>query len=153
MKKYVVFRQHLAAHILLKYSLHDHIHCIQSCKLLLCLFSFLCCCLFLCYISSGVTGHSSLTTGNGVVIHLPGLFEEAEKNGRKGKGVFEYPWNTNTVVLGLPVHVSEAANRNLTGCDSRSGGLGDTARHFWPRPYRYVQLLFLGVHHYQECFV
>lgn len=25
-------------------------------------------------------------TGNGVVIHLPGLFEEAEKNLRKGKG-------------------------------------------------------------------
>lgn len=25
-------------------------------------------------------------TGNGVVIHLPGLFEEAEKNERKGKG-------------------------------------------------------------------
>lgn len=25
-------------------------------------------------------------TGNGVVIHLPGLFEEAEKNLQKGKG-------------------------------------------------------------------
>lgn len=25
------------------------------------------------------------TSGNGVVIHLPGLFEEAEKNERKGK--------------------------------------------------------------------
>lgn len=25
------------------------------------------------------------TPGNGVVIHLPGLFEEAEKNERKGK--------------------------------------------------------------------
>lgn len=26
-----------------------------------------------------------LPTGNGVVIHLPGLFEEAEKNEKKGK--------------------------------------------------------------------
>lgn len=32
-------------------------------------------CLFVFYIS-----------GNGVVIHLPGLFEEAEKNLQKGKG-------------------------------------------------------------------
>lgn len=38
----------------------------------------------------------SLTAGNGVVIHLPGLFEEAEKNVRKGKGVFERLQNTNT---------------------------------------------------------
>lgn len=82
------------------------------------------------YSSSGVTRHSSLTTGNGVVIHLPGLFEEAEKNVRKGKGVFEYTQNTNTVVLGLSLHVSETTNRNLTVCDSRSGGLGDAARHF-----------------------
>lgn len=29
-------------------------------------------------------------TGNGVVIHLPGLFEEAEKNLRKGKGEVFY---------------------------------------------------------------
>ncbi|KAJ0005256.1 hypothetical protein NQD34_011470, partial [Periophthalmus magnuspinnatus] len=28
-----------------------------------------------------------LVSGNGVVIHLPGLFEEAEKNERKGKGL------------------------------------------------------------------
>lgn len=27
--------------------------------------------------------------GNGVVIHLPGLFEEAEKNVQKGKGMKE----------------------------------------------------------------
>lgn len=27
--------------------------------------------------------------GNGVVIHLPGLFEEAEKNVQKGKGMNE----------------------------------------------------------------
>lgn len=27
--------------------------------------------------------------GNGVVIHLPGLFEEAEKNVKKGKGMKE----------------------------------------------------------------
>lgn len=26
------------------------------------------------------------SSGNGVVIHLPGLFEEAEKHERKGKG-------------------------------------------------------------------
>lgn len=28
--------------------------------------------------------------GNGVVIHLPGLFEEAEKNVQKGKGMNEW---------------------------------------------------------------
>lgn len=28
----------------------------------------------------------SLVLGNGVVIHLPGLFEEAQKNFQKGKG-------------------------------------------------------------------
>lgn len=28
-----------------------------------------------------------MIAGNGVVIHLPGLFEEAEKNLRKGKGL------------------------------------------------------------------
>lgn len=27
--------------------------------------------------------------GNGVVIHLPGLFEEAEKNVQKGRGMNE----------------------------------------------------------------
>lgn len=47
--------------------------------------------------SAGVTFHFSLITGNGVVIHLPGLFEEAEKNVKKGKGVFEYSQNTNSV--------------------------------------------------------
>ena len=29
------------------------------------------------------------SAGNGVVIHLPGLFEEAEKNMRKGKSEYE----------------------------------------------------------------
>ncbi|TNN74232.1 Adenylosuccinate synthetase isozyme 2 [Liparis tanakae] len=34
--------------------------------------------------------------GNGVVIHLPGLFEEAEKNARKGKGLHE--WEKRLVI-------------------------------------------------------
>uniref|UniRef100_A0AAQ4RR41 Adenylosuccinate synthetase n=1 Tax=Gasterosteus aculeatus aculeatus TaxID=481459 RepID=A0AAQ4RR41_GASAC len=34
--------------------------------------------------------------GNGVVIHLPGLFEEAEKNERKGKGLIE--WEKRLVI-------------------------------------------------------
>ncbi|KAA8583609.1 hypothetical protein FQN60_014817 [Etheostoma spectabile] len=37
--------------------------------------------------SSAVT---SLANGNGVVIHLPGLFEEAEKNESKGKGLKDW---------------------------------------------------------------
>lgn len=31
-------------------------------------------------------GVNLFSLGNGVVIHLPGLFEEAEKNVKKGKG-------------------------------------------------------------------
>lgn len=31
--------------------------------------------------------------GNGVVIHLPGLFDEAEKNLQKGKGKTVHPSN------------------------------------------------------------
>uniref|UniRef100_A0A8C2XHQ1 Adenylosuccinate synthetase n=1 Tax=Cyclopterus lumpus TaxID=8103 RepID=A0A8C2XHQ1_CYCLU len=34
--------------------------------------------------------------GNGVVIHLPGLFEEAEKNSRKGKGL--HGWEKRLVI-------------------------------------------------------
>lgn len=93
---------------------------------------------------------SSLTTGNGVVIHIPGLFEEAEKNVRKGKGVFEYSQNTNTIVLCMFLRVSESTNRNLTVCDSRTGGLGEASCHFRPRPYWYVQLLPLRTQHDQE---
>lgn len=35
---------------------------------------------------------TDVITGNGVVIHLPGLFEEAEKNLRKGKGLCLSVW-------------------------------------------------------------
>lgn len=34
-------------------------------------------------------GFVGFPLGNGVVIHLPGLFEEAEKNVQKGKGMKE----------------------------------------------------------------
>lgn len=36
--------------------------------------------------------------GNGVVIHLPGLFEEAEKNLQKGKG------NVSAINIRIPVY-------------------------------------------------
>uniref|UniRef100_A0A667YWE0 Adenylosuccinate synthetase n=1 Tax=Myripristis murdjan TaxID=586833 RepID=A0A667YWE0_9TELE len=37
-----------------------------------------------------------LNSGNGVVIHLPGLFEEAEKNERKGKGLKD--WDKRLII-------------------------------------------------------
>uniref|UniRef100_A0A3Q3G630 Adenylosuccinate synthetase n=1 Tax=Labrus bergylta TaxID=56723 RepID=A0A3Q3G630_9LABR len=41
--------------------------------------------------SSGTRrGHGLQMSGNGVVIHLPGLFDEAEKNERKGKGLKDW---------------------------------------------------------------
>lgn len=61
--------------------------------------------------------------GNGVVIHLPGLFEEAEKNVRKGKGLsvclFVKP-------LRLWGHVSNSSSIH------RSGGMGEEADHLRP---------------------
>uniref|UniRef100_A0AAY4DJI6 Adenylosuccinate synthetase n=1 Tax=Denticeps clupeoides TaxID=299321 RepID=A0AAY4DJI6_9TELE len=55
--------------------------------------------------------------GNGVVIHLPGLFEEAEKNEKKGKG------QSVVIVLGTtkkgigPVYSAKAARSGLRICD------------------------------------
>ncbi|XP_072887408.1 adenylosuccinate synthetase isozyme 2-like [Hemitrygon akajei] len=46
---------------------------------------------------SGVINKNATSfIGNGVVIHLPGLFEEAEKNLRKGKGL--EGWESRTVI-------------------------------------------------------
>ncbi|XP_026545109.1 adenylosuccinate synthetase isozyme 2-like [Notechis scutatus] len=46
---------------------------------------------------SGVINHNATAfIGNGVVIHLPGLFEEAEKNLKKGPGL--EGWETRTVI-------------------------------------------------------
>uniref|UniRef100_A0A8D0GUU9 Adenylosuccinate synthetase n=1 Tax=Sphenodon punctatus TaxID=8508 RepID=A0A8D0GUU9_SPHPU len=46
---------------------------------------------------SGVLNHSATSfIGNGVVIHLPGLFEEAEKNSKKGPGLDR--WELRTVI-------------------------------------------------------
>ncbi|XP_070807675.1 adenylosuccinate synthetase isozyme 2-like [Pituophis catenifer annectens] len=46
---------------------------------------------------SGVINHNATSfIGNGVVIHLPGLFEEAEKNLKKGPGL--EGWETRTVI-------------------------------------------------------
>ncbi|KAM6434771.1 adenylosuccinate synthetase isozyme 2-like [Liasis olivaceus] len=46
---------------------------------------------------SGVINHNATSfIGNGVVIHLPGLFEEAEKNLKKGPGL--EGWESRTVI-------------------------------------------------------
>ncbi|XP_051945915.1 adenylosuccinate synthetase isozyme 2 [Xyrauchen texanus] len=46
---------------------------------------------------SGIINHKiTAFIGNGVVIHLPGLFEEAEKNMRKGKGL--EGWETRLII-------------------------------------------------------
>ncbi|XP_033030414.1 adenylosuccinate synthetase isozyme 2-like [Lacerta agilis] len=46
---------------------------------------------------SGVINHNATSfIGNGVVIHLPGLFEEAEKNLKKGSGL--EGWESRTVI-------------------------------------------------------
>ncbi|XP_064407758.1 adenylosuccinate synthetase isozyme 2 [Latimeria chalumnae] len=46
---------------------------------------------------SGVINKNATSfIGNGVVIHLPGLFEEAEKNLKKGKGLED--WESRTVI-------------------------------------------------------
>ncbi|KAL8184268.1 UNVERIFIED_CONTAM: hypothetical protein K2H54_011278 [Gekko kuhli] len=46
---------------------------------------------------SGVINHSATAfIGNGVVIHLPGLFEEAEKNLKRGPGL--EGWESRTVI-------------------------------------------------------
>uniref|UniRef100_A0A8C1NIE0 Adenylosuccinate synthetase n=1 Tax=Cyprinus carpio TaxID=7962 RepID=A0A8C1NIE0_CYPCA len=68
--------------------------------------------------------------GNGVVIHLPGLFEEAEKNMRKGKGcISEHSQESNsefarrcgslgTTKKGIgPVYSAKAARSGLRICD------------------------------------
>uniref|UniRef100_A0A8B9JB95 Adenylosuccinate synthetase n=2 Tax=Astyanax mexicanus TaxID=7994 RepID=A0A8B9JB95_ASTMX len=74
--------------------------------------------------------------GNGVVIHLPGLFEEAEKNVRKGKGVLMFDFhqavdgvqeqerqqqagkNLGTTKKGIgPVYSAKAARSGLRICD------------------------------------
>ncbi|TRY59967.1 hypothetical protein DNTS_012428, partial [Danionella cerebrum] len=64
--------------------------------------------------------------GNGVVIHLPGLFEEAEKNVRKGKGL--EGWESRLIIsdrahIGTtkkgigPVYSAKAARSGLRICD------------------------------------
>lgn len=141
--------QYRYKHILLK----DFLHYYVSCTTVYCITRVLVVLLVVLptttiYSSSGVMHHLFLPTGNGVVIHLPGLFEEAEKNLRKGKGVFKYSRNTNMLVVDMSLLVSETTNWNLNIFDSRSGGLGETSHHFWPRPYWYVQLLFLWIRHY-----
>uniref|UniRef100_A0A8C1YRU7 Adenylosuccinate synthetase n=1 Tax=Cyprinus carpio TaxID=7962 RepID=A0A8C1YRU7_CYPCA len=45
--------------------------------------------------------------GNGVVIHLPGLFEEAEKNMRKGKG-----WESRLIISDR-AHIDELSHCNV----------------------------------------
>uniref|UniRef100_A0A8C4SQP0 Adenylosuccinate synthetase n=1 Tax=Erpetoichthys calabaricus TaxID=27687 RepID=A0A8C4SQP0_ERPCA len=68
--------------------------------------------------------------GNGVVIHLPGLFEEAEKNLKKGKGksisssfdikkFYEYSsYSLGTTKKGIgPVYSAKAARSGLRICD------------------------------------
>lgn len=45
--------------------------------------------------------------GNGVVIHLPGLFEEAEKNLQKGKG------NVSSINTCIPVHACVYTYRHI----------------------------------------
>uniref|UniRef100_A0A2I3T6M7 Adenylosuccinate synthetase n=1 Tax=Pan troglodytes TaxID=9598 RepID=A0A2I3T6M7_PANTR len=84
--------------------------------------------------------------GNGVVIHLPGLFEEAEKNVQKGKGleahiVFDFHQaadgvqeqqrqepagkNLGTTKKGIgPVYSSKAARSGLRMCDLVSDLVG-----------------------------
>lgn len=39
------------------------------------------------YSNVQISGLIISISGNGVVIHLPGLFDEAEKNMQKGKGI------------------------------------------------------------------
>lgn len=50
------------------------------------------------------------TSGNGVVIHLPGLFEEAEKNERKGKSecctYFFFSFSEQNMVLVICVELT-----------------------------------------------
>uniref|UniRef100_A0AAY4DJ66 Adenylosuccinate synthetase n=1 Tax=Denticeps clupeoides TaxID=299321 RepID=A0AAY4DJ66_9TELE len=59
--------------------------------------------------------------GNGVVIHLPGLFEEAEKNEKKGKGqsvVIVCVCVLGTTKKGIgPVYSAKAARSGLRICD------------------------------------
>uniref|UniRef100_A0A8C8CKS9 Adenylosuccinate synthetase n=1 Tax=Oncorhynchus tshawytscha TaxID=74940 RepID=A0A8C8CKS9_ONCTS len=70
--------------------------------------------------------------GNGVVIHLPGLFEEAEKNMRKGKSELPYclkvllsdvlcVFSLGTTKKGIgPVYSAKAARSGLRICDLMS---------------------------------
>ncbi|KAJ7409835.1 Adenylosuccinate synthetase isozyme 2 [Willisornis vidua] len=56
--------------------------------------------------------------GNGVVIHLPGLFEEAEKNLQKGKAMPGSSQLLGTTKKGIgPVYSSKAARSGLRMCD------------------------------------
>ncbi|KAF3841866.1 hypothetical protein F7725_023817 [Dissostichus mawsoni] len=54
--------------------------------------------------------------GNGVVIHLPGLFEEAEKNERKGKGLKDWE---KRLIISDRAHIGTAKTRA-----SRQEGIG-----------------------------
>uniref|UniRef100_A0A8C0QRQ4 Adenylosuccinate synthetase n=1 Tax=Chelonoidis abingdonii TaxID=106734 RepID=A0A8C0QRQ4_CHEAB len=62
---------------------------------------------------SGVLNrHATSFLGNGVIIHLPGLFEEAEKNLKKGPG------DLGTTKKGIgPVYACKASRTGLRICD------------------------------------